>query len=212
MKNRICDLYRTLFRRYGEQHWWPSKTGARWEIAAGAVLTQNCAWRNVELALANLESAGFDTPDRVLAADRDTLCEAIRPAGFFNQKSRYLAAMAEFFLAHEAEFLTPCGEGELRERRKILLSVKGAGRETADSILLYAFGQPLFVIDAYTRRVSVRHLGIDGAEKMPYDDLQNLFMRSLPREVMIYNEFHALLVRLCKENCLKSSCRCTFLR
>jgi len=200
----IHRIYQVLFDLYGEQHWWPCKTGNRWEIVTGAILTQNCAWRNVEKALENLTSAGMDTPENILHAELETLCKAVRPAGFSNQKSVYLKGIAAFFLEHESEYCQETSESELHNRRKKLLSVKGIGRETADSILLYAFQQPVFVIDAYTRRLAGRHLGID--EALPYDRLQEIFMSALPRDVQVYNEYHALIVQFCKESCLKKGC------
>ena len=200
----IETAYHRLFQLYGEQHWWPSRSGTRWEIVAGAVLTQNCAWRNVEKALEQLDAAELNTPEKILDADMTVLREAIRPAGFFNQKSVYLRETAKFFIDNETEFLTPCSTDELWKCRKRLLEVKGVGRETADSILLYAFEQPLFVIDAYTRRIAARHLGLDAG--VSYDRLQKIFMDNLPSDVKLYNEYHALIVRLCKESCLKKSC------
>ena len=200
----IFQFYRKLFELYGEQHWWPCKTGNRWEIITGAVLTQNCAWRNVEKALENLVSEGMDTPENILHAELDNLRKAVRPAGFSNQKSVYLKEIAAFFLEHESEYCRKASENELHNRRKSLLAVKGIGRETADSILLYAFQQPIFVIDAYTRRLAGRHLGID--EALPYDRLQEVFMSALPRDVQVYNEYHALIVQFCKESCLKRGC------
>jgi len=207
----ILDTYSILFAHYGEQHWWPSKSGTRWEIAVGAVLTQNCAWRNVEKALENLSAIGVETPQQFLELPLATLQEAIRPAGFFTQKSAYVQEVARFFIGHETEFARPCPPTELRMRRKRLLGVKGVGKETADSILLYAFGQPIFVIDAYTRRVVERHLNIPQAATLPYDTLQAIFMDNLPEDAHIYNEYHALIVRLCKDTCLKQTCGCSFL-
>lgn len=200
----ILQTYRKLFDLYGEQHWWPSKTSRRWEIVAGAILTQNCAWRNVEKALENLTAAGLDAPENLLQAELEVLREAIRPTGFFQQKSVYLKEIAGFFLEHETEYAVRASSGELPELRSRLLDVRGIGRETADSILLYAFQQPIFVIDAYTRRMAGRHLRLD--ETLPYDELQAVFMSALPRDVRIYNEYHALIVRLCKESCLKQRC------
>ena len=204
----VHETYEALFAHYGEQHWWPSKSGAPWEIVAGAVLTQNCAWRNVEKALGNLSALGAATPRRLLALPPEALREAIRPAGFFTQKSAYLQNAARFFIAHAHGYSAPCPPAELRARRARLLGVKGIGRETADSILLYAFGHPVFVIDAYTRRVAERHLGIPQAAALPYDALQALFTDNLPSDARVYNEYHALIVRLCKELCRKRACAC----
>lgn len=200
----IEAVYHKLFELYGKQHWWPSKSGTRWEIVAGAVLTQNCTWKNVEKALEQLDEVNLNSPGKILNVDINVLRQVIRPAGFFNQKSVYLRETAAFFIENEAQFLTPCSTDELWIRRKRLLAVKGIGRETADSILLYAFDQPLFVIDAYTRRVAARHLGV-GFEQS-YDRLQKNFMEHLPSDVQLYKEYHALIVRLCKESCLKKSC------
>ena len=197
----IPELYGNLYRHYGPQHWWPCRSGRRWEIVAGAVLTQNCAWRNVEEALAQLEQTALDTPESVLAAPPETVEEAVRPAGFYRQKTRTLRTLAEFFRRYEAEFAASRDSWALRKR---LLAVRGVGPETADSILLYAFGQPLFVIDAYTRRVAERHLGLDG--RLSYEKLQRLFMAALPPEVALYQEYHALLVQWCKDSCRKAGC------
>ena len=199
--NPIRALYDRLFAIYGEQHWWPCKSGSRWEIVTGAILTQNCAWTNVEKALVNLENSGIVSPEAILKTPDDTLRELIRPAGFFKQKSVYLKSVAQFFLENEQEFLQ---SDDVQALRKRLLAVKGVGNETADSILLYAFQKPLFVIDVYTRRVAERHLNLDGT--MPYGQLQKIFMDALPIDVSLYGEYHALIVALCKQSCLKSGC------
>ena len=202
LRNRIRALFDTLLGIYGEQRsWWPCKSGGRWEIAAGAVLTQNTAWTNVEKALANLEAAGLTTPENILAAPEEELREIIRPAGFFRQKCAYLKAVAEFFLAHEKEFLQSRDPASIRRR---LLAVRGVGMETADDILLYAFHKPVFIIDAYTRRVAERHLHLDG--KQSYETLQKLFAEALPPDAALYGEYHALILALCKDSCLKSGC------
>ncbi len=194
-------LFTVLLDCYGPQKWWPCQSGARWEIITGAILTQNTAWTNVEKAIGNLLTAGLMSPEKVLKTSDMELQELIRPAGFFKQKCAYLKAMAAFLLEREVEFEQSADVWALR---KELLSVKGVGRETADSILLYAFNKPIFVIDAYTRRVAARHLGLDGT--LPYDILQKIFMDALPLDVAIYNEYHALIVALCKESCHKSGC------
>ena len=199
--NLIKAFFETLFDYYGPQKWWPCRSGLRWEIIVGAILTQNTAWTNVEKAIGNLLSAGVMSPESVLATTDDKLQELIRPAGFFMQKSAYLKAMAAFMLERESAFEQSADVWALR---KELLAVKGVGRETADSILLYAFNKPIFVIDAYTRRVAERHLHLDGT--LHYDTLQKIFMDALPADVAIYNEYHALIVALCKESCHKSDC------
>ena len=199
--NPIRKLFDILFDYYGPQKWWPCQSGTRWEIITGAILTQNTAWTNVEKAIGNLLAVKVMSPEKFLAASDDQLQELIRPAGFFKQKCAYLKAMAAFMLERESAFEQSADVWALR---KELLSVKGVGRETADSILLYAFNKPIFVIDAYTRRVAERHLHLDGTQH--YDTLQKIFMDALPPDAAIYNEYHALIVALCKESCKKSAC------
>jgi len=199
--NLINAFFDTLLAYYGPQKWWPCQSRARWEIIAGAILTQNTAWTNVEKAIGNLFSSDVMSPESVLATPDEQLQELIRPAGFFTQKCAYLKAMAAFMLERESAFEQSADVWALR---KELLAVKGVGRETADSILLYAFNKPIFVIDAYTRRIAQRHLHLDGTQH--YDILQKIFMDALPSDVAIYNEYHALIVALCKESCHKSSC------
>ncbi len=197
----ICNLFKTLQEYYGEQHWWPCQSGERWEIITGAILTQNTAWTNVEKAIGNLLVAGVMSPQSILATPDDKLQELIRPTGFFKQKCAYLKAMAAFMLEREEKFLR---SDDVWALRKQLLAVKGVGRETADSILLYAFNKPIFVIDAYTRRVAERHLRVDGS--VHYDILQKTFMDALPPDTAIFNEYHAMIVALCKVSCRKSDC------
>ena len=197
----IDKLLETLLEHYGPQHWWPCQSGVRWEIITGAILTQNTAWTNVEKAISNLLAADVMAPQKVLEISDARLQELIRPAGFFKQKCAYLKAMAAFMLDCEEEFEK---SDDVWALRKQLLAVKGVGRETADSILLYAFNKTIFVIDAYTRRVAERHLGLEG--NVHYDILQKTFMDALPCDVAIYNEYHALIVALCKESCHKSGC------
>ena len=199
--NPIRKLFDVLLDYYGPQHWWPCQSGLRWEIIAGAILTQNTAWINVEKAIGNLLATDVMSPERVLATPDTDLQELIRPAGFFTQKCAYLKAMAAFMLERESAFEQSVDVWALR---KELLSVKGVGRETADSILLYAFNKPVFVIDAYTRRIAQRHLHLDGT--LQYDTLQKIFMDALPPDVVLYNEYHALIVALCKESCHKAAC------
>ena len=197
----IRKLFDRLFEIYGAQHWWPSKSGSRWEIVSGALLVQNTAWNNVEKALENLETAKLMSPECVLAVSDEELRGLIRPAGFFKAKCAYLKAVAAFFLSHETEFLKSDDIPALRHQ---LLAVKGIGKETADDILLYAFQKPIFIIDAYTRRVAERHLQLDGT--LPYEELQKVFMDALPPEADLYGEYHALILALCKDSCRKSGC------
>ena len=203
MKNlKLIPLYfDRLYTRFGKQYWWPCKSGKNWEIITGAILTQNTAWVNVEKALENLETAGIDSAEKILFCPEEKLQKYIAPAGFFRQKSIYLKVMAEFYLQKDSFYRKNV---DIFSLRKELLSLKGVGKETADSILLYAYDKPVFIIDAYTRRFASRHLGLE--EKMPYDDMQKIFMDNLENKVSLFNEYHALIVRLCKESCLKKGC------
>ena len=197
----IRKFYDILLQHYGPQNWWPCQTGTRWDIIAGAILTQNTAWTNVEKAITNLIAANIMSPDQICDTPDAVLQEFIRPAGFFTQKCAYLKEMAQFIREHEKQFVMSDDVWTLREH---ILTRKGVGRETADSILLYAFEKPIFVIDAYTRRIAERHLDLDG--KAPYDVLQKTFMEALGTDKTVYNEYHALIVALCKESCKKSQC------
>ena len=195
--SRVTDVYERLFERFGRQGWWPGD-GA-FEVIVGAILTQAAAWTNVEKALANLKAAGVLSAVGVASMPEGELAELLRPSGYYNAKARKLKAFVELL---EREFgsnldrMLGCPTEVLRER---LLSTYGIGPETADSILLYAAGRAVFVIDAYTRRVFTR-LGV-APERDSYEAWQGLFMDSLPAEAGLFNEYHALIVRLGKEHC-----------
>ncbi len=194
MKEKLLKIFNRLLDRFGKQHWWPAQT--RDEVVIGAVLTQNTAWINVERAIENLKKEGLITLKAIYHCDIKALREFIKPAGFFNQKSIYLKNIATFFVKNGGfDLLDDLGTDELRKR---LLAVKGVGKETADSILLYAFKRPVFVVDAYTKRLVARHKLQD---KLDYDSIQMLFMKNLPLDVSLFNEYHALIVKLGKEFC-----------
>ena len=188
----LLRLYDELHAHFGPQHWWPGDTP--WEVTVGAVLTQNTNWGNVERAIATLKRHGVLGPAPIAAMDPRRLAVLIRPSGYFNVKARRLKNLARWWLAHApAQTAAPDAVGCLRAS---LLGVVGVGPETADSILLYAFGLPTFVVDAYTRRFLTRHGLI--AANTAYDDVKALFEAGLPRDVSLYNEFHALIVALGK--------------
>ena len=195
--SNIQRVYSALLGRYGEQRWWPAKT--RGEMMLGAVLTQNTAWTNVEKALANLRANDALKFAALEKASAEELAEWIRPAGYFNQKSVYLKEMARVLRDRFDGSLNQLFALKTPELRKELLSWKGVGPETADSILLYAAKRPVFVVDAYTKRVCARHGWID--EKASYDAVAKLFTDNLPADVQLFNEYHALIVRVCKEHC-----------
>lgn len=202
---KLLDIYTCLLAHFGPQHWWPGES--RWEIMVGAILTQNTAWRNVERALADLKRANALDPARMRALRMDRLARLIRPAGFYRAKSKRLKALVEFlFREYDGDAARMVG-GDLSQQRTRLLALDGIGPETADAILLYAAEQPIFVVDAYTRRILAR-LGLARANA-GYDELQQLFMQHLPHEVALFNEYHALLDTLGKTTCLKRQPRCS---
>lgn len=195
MEDKLLSLYKTLLARYGELHWWPAKTP--YEVMVGAVLTQNTAWRNVEKAITNF--GGRLTPETVLNTDPGELAEIIRPSGCFNQKAVYLKAVTEWFGMYG--FSVPTVQREpLGKLRAELLLTKGIGEETADSILLYAFGFPTFVVDAYTIRLCNRYPITAG--KM-YKTVKELFEGNIPQSTEVYKNFHALVVMNAKKYCRK---------
>lgn len=200
----LSEIYQMLYEAFGPQHWWPGETPV--EIITGAILTQNTNWSNVEKAIANLKSARCLTPDALHRIAIVKLAELIRPAGYFNIKAKRLKSFFDWFFDNysgEIANLQNVNTGRLREE---LLSIKGVGCETADSILLYALGRPVFVVDAYTARIVLRHELIEpGAD---YEQLRQLFESNLPENVQLFNEYHALLVRAGKEFC-RPKARCS---
>jgi len=193
----LTEIYDLLYGAFGPQHWWPGKTP--FEIITGAILTQNTSWANVEKAIANLKSAGQLTAEALRRIDLPQLAELIRPAGYYNIKATRLKNLVSWLFDNYEGRLTnlePVSTDQLREE---LLAIKGVGRETTDSILLYALGRPVFVVDAYTARITVRHGLIDAG--VDYEQLRELFESNLPHETPLFNEYHALLVRAGKEFC-----------
>jgi endonuclease-3 related protein len=189
--------YRRLLNAYGPQHWWPADS--RFEIMIGAILTQNTAWRNVERAVANLKREGLLTPQALHRVSTRRLAQVIRPSGTFRVKAGRVKAFVRFLVQQYKGDLKCMKSERAGILRSKLLSVKGVGPETADSILLYALDLPIFVIDAYTRRVLSRHRLTP--PNVSYDRLQQFFMDRLQPKVGIYNEYHALLVKVGKEHC-----------
>ena len=200
----LLEIYRELYTAFGPQHWWPGETPI--EIIVGAVLTQNTAWTNVARAIANLKAARLLSVAGLRRVDRRRLARLIRPSGYFNQKAARLKAFIEFLDARYGGRLSVMARRGTAELRRALLGVTGIGPETADSILLYAFGRPVFVVDAYTRRVAGRH-GLIG-ERASYDEVQGYFTAHLPRSARLYNEYHALLVRVGKDFCRRAHPLC----
>ncbi len=203
--NKILAIYKLLYKRFGKQKWWPTTlegelhptyhgkrklTGKqRFEIIVGAILTQNTSWKNVEKAIVNLNREGVLSIGKIKKTNKKILAKLIKPSGYFNQKAERLKIAAGFF------------DKNKNPTRDELLKVKGIGPETADSILLYAFSKPVFVVDAYTKRVFSR-IGMC-KNKCSYDELQEIFHRALPKNAKLFNEYHALLVELGKNHCTK---------
>ena len=201
----LVDIYTALLDHFGPQQWWPGETP--FEVMVGAVLTQNTNWTNVSRAIANLQEENLLSLAALANLPEAVLAEKIRPSGYYNLKARRLKNLLALISREEpAGDLDRFFSRETLILREKLLSVKGIGPETADSILLYAAQKPVFVVDAYTYRMLTRH-GLIG-EETDYAEMQDLFMGNLPADVKLYNEFHALIVRLGKEYCKKSRPRC----
>jgi endonuclease-3 related protein len=193
-------IYETLNAYFGDLHWWPGDSP--FEVIIGAILTQNTAWRNVESAISNLKSRGYLYPGVIFTIDEKKLVDLIRPAGYYNIKTMRLKSFIQFLYEEYNGDLECMFAEDLWHLREKLLTVKGIGEETADSILLYAGNKPVFVIDAYTRRILLRH-NIIRADAT-YTEIQNLFMNNLPQSVPLYNQYHALLVNTGKCFCTKN--------
>jgi endonuclease III related protein len=204
MNATLEEVYQTLFAAFGPQHWWPGRTP--FEVMVGAVLVQNTSWTNVERAIRNLLEADLLEPHALYAVPQDDLEELIRPAGYFRIKAKRLRALLRFFVEKYDGSIETMFRRPLEALRQELLAVHGIGPETADSILLYAGGLPVFVVDAYTYRIFGRHGWTSFSAG--YEELQDYFHGGLPADASLYNEFHALLVRLGKDYCHKSRPKC----
>ena len=196
-RETLLDIYNRLYERYGPQHWWPGDTP--FEIVVGAILTQNTNWKNVEKAITNLKNAGCLTPEKLNGLPIGELAELIRPAGYFNIKAQRLKNFLDWlFKKYDGvlESLEPLSVDALRGQ---LLAIKGIGPETADSICLYGFEKPIFVVDTYTARIFGRHGMIEPGSG--YEQIQEMFHGDLECDATLFNEFHALIVRVGKEYC-----------
>ncbi len=190
------QLYTRLHRYYGDQHWWPADTP--FEVVVGAILTQNTSWSNVVRAIDNLKKRKLLSIKSMRNASRRQLQEAVRPSGFYKQKTERIINFIRYIYDRYKGNLTSFLQRPVRELREELLSLYGIGPETADSILLYASGKRVFVVDAYTRRICTR-LGICCGNN--YDDIQAFFHERLPLDIGIYKELHALIVAFAKNHC-----------
>jgi len=197
-------IYQELYNCLGPQHWWPGETEL--EIIVGAILTQGVNWGNVEKAINNLKKKKLLTAQAILQVKEKELAELIRPTGYYNMKARKLKAFINFLFERYDGKLDIMFTTDLDQLRSELLGVYGIGPETADSILLYAGNYPVFVIDAYTRRIFNR-LGYIEPD-LKYDEIQQLIFDNFPEDVNQYNEYHALLVALGKDICKNKKPRC----
>lgn len=208
MREQLLNIYHLMLERYGPQHWWPGETP--FEVMVGAILTQSAAWINVEKAINNLKTARALSPAAIRRLPQDELAHLIHSSGYFNAKARKLKAMVQWLGDNFADDPDRMSAWETDELRESLLDVHGIGEETADSIILYAANKPIFVIDAYTRRILER-LGICPVPRTvaqghghSYATFQSLFMDNLPMDTAMFNEYHALFVRHGKETCRKA--------
>lgn len=196
----IRDIYERLFACFGSQHWWPGENP--FEVMVGAILTQSASWHNVEIAISRLKAAGVLSPEAMRNMPLAELGAYIHPSGYYHAKAKKLKAMVEW-LGKYKDHLAEAFEGDLNSKREELLDIHGVGPETADSILLYAAEKAAFVIDAYTRRI-IDRMGIAPTGDS-YEAYQRLFTSNLSPDTRLYNEYHALLVKLGKEACRKQA-------
>jgi endonuclease-3 related protein len=193
----LIEIYNRLYAFYGHQHWWPGDTP--FEIAVGAILTQNTSWSNVEKAISNLKEHKMLNAKLINQMPIDQLASLIRPSGYYNIKAKRLKAFIDYLVGSYGGSMAQMKKGGTKIIRQELLAVNGIGQETADSILLYALDKPVFVIDAYTKRVLLRHGLMD--MNASYEKCQQSFYGELVEDVRLFNEYHALLVMVGKEYC-----------
>ena len=201
--DRLMEIYQLMLDRFGEQHWWPGDS--RFEIIVGAILTQNTNWVNVEKAIGNLKSADALCPEKLYKMETETLATLIKPAGYFNLKAGRLRNFLTWLFENYDGQVDAAENLSAWDIRQQLLSIKGIGPETADSISLYAYGKQVFVVDTYTCRIMVRH-GLIEAEA-GYEQIREFMEASLPGDVKLFNEYHALLVQVGKNHC-KPKAKC----
>jgi endonuclease-3 related protein len=197
----LMTIYNLLFTAYGPQNWWPAET--QFEMMIGAILTQNTNWNNVEKAIQNLKKRDLLSIEALRNMPAPTLAEHIRPAGYFNIKAKRLKNLIAFIQEKYDGDLNGLFSRDTETLRMELLSVRGIGLETADSMILYGAGRALFVVDTYTHRILSRHNLI--GEEAGYYDLQTLFMDNLPHDVELFKEFHALVVKTGKDYCRRTA-------
>ena len=200
MLQALMLIYQRLYDYFGPRGWWPGDTP--FEVIVGAILTQNTSWENVEKAITRLKKGKLLHPERLYCVEESILAEAIRPSGYYNIKAIRLKKFMDFLFGEYGGDLSLMLSEDMETLRDKLLGINGIGQETADSILLYAGCKSVFVVDAYTRRVFSRHNFV--SVNTSYNEIQDLFMKNLPKDVELYNEYHALIVHLGKNFCKKT--------
>lgn len=193
-----------LLGHFGPRNWWPAKTD--FEVIVGAILTQSVSWKNVEKAMVNLERDGLLDPESIISAPMELVEEAVIPTRYYRQKAERLRIFCQYLMREHRGELSSLFSIEIGELRSELLALKGIGKETADSIILYAARKPIFVVDAYTRRIFNR-LGMF-REDISYDEMQDFFMTHLPEDLYLYNEYHALIDGLGNSRCSNKRPKC----
>ena len=199
MRVLLMKIYKRLYRAYGPRNWWPGETS--FEVMVGAILTQNTSWRNVEKAIQHLKEKGVLNSKGIRRLRKPQLASLIKSSGYYRIKADRLKAFVNFLFEEYSGNLKKMRGERLEVLRQKLLKVKGIGPETADSILLYGLKKPIFVVDAYTKRILSQHRMI--SEKTSYEEIQKLFMNHLPIDEKLFNEYHALFVHLGKTLCKK---------
>ncbi|MCX8027348.1 MAG: hypothetical protein N3A62_05785 [Thermodesulfovibrionales bacterium] len=194
-------IFDILYNTFGPQNWWPADTP--FEVAVGAILTQNTNWNNVKKAIHNLKASRMLSPRSIHNAHEKEIANLIKPSGYFNIKAKRLKNLTNFIVNECNGSLMNLLKLDKLEIRRRLLSISGIGKETADSIILYALQKPIFVIDAYTKRLLFRHKLINSLD-IDYDECQMLFHSNLKNDVILFNEYHALIVKVGKEYCKKN--------
>jgi len=204
MKRKLNGFFQKLYSSFGRQYWWPADSP--FEVMVGAILTQNTSWANAEKAILFLKKKKLLAPEKIFKMPLKKLALLIKSAGYYNIKARRLKNFLQFYFDNYNFNLEKISQVDLLSLRRQLLTVNGIGQETADSILLYALNKPVFVVDSYTKRILSRHRVVkEGAD---YLEVQDIFMRNLKNKVRIFNEYHALLVKLGKDYCLKKNPKC----
>ena len=201
----LLKIYNSLYNFFGPLNWWPGSSP--FEVIVGAILTQNTAWSNVEKAINNLKKENLLDSQKLYRIKKEELAQLIKPSGYYNIKAQRLKNFVTFFFEEFEGSIEKMFSGDGEELRKKLLKVKGIGPETADSILLYAGEKPFFVVDAYTKRIFSRHRLI--SKEAAYHHIQEFFYRNLPKEVKLFNEFHAQIVMLGKTRCTSKNPDCS---